>query len=192
MRAGPSLWGVTLPCILGVFGKDGSGSNLNVQNSWANEALAVVVQFEVLRLAARNRETGIYLQSTASRSREIAIYIQEIAADIEGIGIYIKEIAAASRETGINWSEIATYIQEMAANIGEIHICIRRTAGRSSKLRIRRPLERMEAASLIQRHFVRLLFIHLEQSRLLGGEVAIQDVEIGFVVQLDRSVIEIS
>jgi hypothetical protein len=63
---------------------------------------------------------------------------------------------------------------------------------RSSKQRIRRPLERMEAASLIQRHFVRLLFIHLEQSRLLGGEVAIQDVEIGFVVQLDRSVIEIS
>ena len=42
----------------------------------------------------------------------------------------------------------------------------------------------MEAASLIERHFVRLLFIHLEQSRLLGGEVAIQDVEVGFVVQL--------
>ena len=99
LRAGPSLWGVTLPCILGVFGKDGSGSNLNVENSWANEALAVVVQFEVLRLAARNQETGIYLQSTASRSREITIYVEE---------------------TGINWSEIATYIQEIAADIEEM------------------------------------------------------------------------
>jgi ribosomal protein S25 len=45
-----------------VFGKDGSGSNLNVQNSWANKALAVMVQFEVLRLATRNRGMGIYLQ----------------------------------------------------------------------------------------------------------------------------------
>jgi len=111
-----------------------------MQNSWANEALAVVVQFEVLRLAARSRfplrldrgegqgevSNSIHIQSTASRSREIAIYIQEIASDIEEIGIYIKEIAADSGETGINWSEIATYsqeiaadIQEMAANIGE-------------------------------------------------------------------------
>ena len=32
----------------------------------------------------------------------------------------------------------------------------------------------MEAATLIERHFVRLLFIHLEQSRLLGG-VRLQD-----------------
>jgi hypothetical protein len=86
-----------------VFSEDGSGSNLNVQNSWANEAFAVVVQFEVLRLDTRNRETGIYLQSTAIRSRE----------------------------TAINWSEIATYIQEMAANIGEIRIYTRRTTARS-------------------------------------------------------------
>jgi methyl-accepting chemotaxis protein len=100
-----------------MFGKDGSGSNLNVQNSWANEALTVVVQFEVLQLAAR--------------SREIAIYIQEIASDIEEIGIYIMEIAADSRKTGIYWSEIATYIQEMAVNIGEIRSYTRRTAARS-------------------------------------------------------------
>jgi transposase-like protein len=62
-----------------VFGEDGSGSNLNVQNSWTNEAFAVVVQFEVLRLDTRNRETGIYLQSTAIRSRETAINWSEIA-----------------------------------------------------------------------------------------------------------------
>ena len=97
LRAGPSLWGVTLPCILGVFGKDGSGSNLNVQNSWANEALAVVVQFEVLRLDTRNRETGIYLQSTASRSRGMATDIQEKAANIGEIRIYTRRTAARSR-----------------------------------------------------------------------------------------------
>jgi hypothetical protein len=111
LRAGPSLWGVTLPCIWGVFGKDGSGSNLNGQNSWANKALAVVVQFEVLRLNTRNRETGIYLQSTASCSREIA---------------------ADSRETGINWSEIATYIQEIAADIQEIAVTLGKSASASA------------------------------------------------------------
>jgi hypothetical protein len=57
-----------------------------------------VVQFEVLRLATRNRETGIYVQSTAIRS-------WEIAADIKEIGIYIMEIASD--------------IQEMAVTLGK-------------------------------------------------------------------------
>src|SRR5450759_2068488 len=65
-------------------------------------------------------------------------------------------------------------------------------AGRSSKLRIRRSSKGMEAARLIRRPFTSLPFIQLEQPRLLGGEVAIQDVEIGFVVQLDGSVVKIS
>jgi len=52
-------------------------------------------------------------------------------------------------------------------------------------------LERMKA-SFARPHFVRLFFVDLEQVSLLGGKVAIQDVEIGFVVELDRSVIEIS
>ena len=46
-----------------------------------------------------------------------------------------------------------------------------RLASRSSKLRrsqTRRLLEGMEAASLIQRHFVRVSFVDFEQSRLLG------------------------
>jgi hypothetical protein len=34
-----------------VFGKDGSGSNLNVQNPSANEALSAVAQFEDLLTA---------------------------------------------------------------------------------------------------------------------------------------------
>ena len=65
-----------------MFGKDGSGSNLKVQNSWANEALAVVVQFEVLRLAVRNRETGFNWSEIATYSQEIAADIQEMAANI--------------------------------------------------------------------------------------------------------------
>ena len=83
---------------------------------WANEALAVVVQFEVLRLDTRNRKTGIYLQSTAIRSRfplrldrgegqgEVSnsIHLQSSAIRSRGIAIYIMEIAADSRETGIN------------------------------------------------------------------------------------------
>jgi len=91
-----------------------------------------VVQFEVLRLAARSRETGIYLRAIARRGREIA-------ADIQAIGSDIRANAAHSRKTGIYWSEIATYsqeitadIQEMAANIGEIGIyalCIAAAAG---------------------------------------------------------------
>ena len=84
LRAGPSLWGVTLPSILGVFGKDGSGSNLKVQNSWANEALAVVVQFEVLRLAVRNRETGFNWS-------EIATYSQEMAANSRALDGNLKQ-----------------------------------------------------------------------------------------------------
>jgi hypothetical protein len=54
--------------------------NLSSENLSANGALSVVAQFEVLRLATRSRETGIYLQSIASRSREIA-------ADIPATGI---------------------------------------------------------------------------------------------------------
>jgi hypothetical protein len=52
-------------------------------------------------------------------------------------------------------------------------------------------LERMKASFALP-HFARLFFVDLEQVSLLGGKVAIQDVEIGFVVELDRSVIEIS
>jgi hypothetical protein len=61
-----------------------------------------VVQFEVLRLDTRNRETGIYLQSTAIRSRGMAADIQEKAANIGEIRIYTRRTAARSRGTAAN------------------------------------------------------------------------------------------
>ena len=69
-----------------------------------------------------------------------------------------------------------------------------RLAGRSSKLRRRQTRGLLEGmkASFVQAHFVRLLFVQLKQSHLLGGELAIQHVEVRFVVQPDRSVIEVS
>jgi hypothetical protein len=42
-------------------------------------ASGAVGQFEVLGLATRSRETGIYIQAIASRSRKIAADIQEMA-----------------------------------------------------------------------------------------------------------------
>jgi len=69
-----------------------------------------------------------------------------------------------------------------------------RLASRSSKLRRRQTRGLLEGmkTSFIQAHFVRLLLVQLKQSHLLGGELGIQHVEVRFVVQPDRSVIEVS
>jgi len=113
-----------------VFGKDGSGSNLNVQNSWANEALAVVVQFEVLRLDTRNRKTGIYLQSTAIRSRfPLRLDRGEGQGEVSN-SIHLQSTAIRSRGIATYIMEIAADIQEMAANIGENRSYTRRTTAR--------------------------------------------------------------
>ena len=97
-------------------------------------------QFEILRLATRSTETGIYIRAIASRSREIA-------PDIPATGIYILGITADSRETGIYWLEIATYsreiaadIQEVAANIEETGIYTRRPAGLSGGMATNSPI----------------------------------------------------
>src|SRR5947207_6678024 len=51
---------------------------------------------------------------------------------------------------------------------------------------------KMQAAQFLRHHFPRLLFVAFKKMRLLCGEVAIQHIEIGFVVQTNRAVIEIT
>jgi hypothetical protein len=97
-----------------------------------------VGQLEVLRLATRGRETGIYIQPTANRSRTIAPDVPATGIDSrfplrldrgEGQGEVSNSIHIQS--TGIRSREIAIYIQEIASDIEEIGIYIMEIAADS-------------------------------------------------------------
>src|SRR5438046_10662326 len=91
--------------------------------------------------------------------------------------------------------------QELRPPLPEAGAALPRLVGKAAdhlQLRSSQPgsllkrIRKMQSAQFLRRNFVGTTFVYFEQPRLLRGEIAIQHIEICFVVQANRAIIEIT